>query len=241
MTQPFNTNKIQFYLTVPAPCPYLPHLMERKVFTQLDPINGPLLNNHLTHFGFRRSQNVIYRPACENCNSCESLRIKIDDFKYKKSFRRVLKINSDLNVSIKPPIATNEQFELLQHYLKSRHDGGGMSEIDFSRYQMMVEECASETDIIEFRNKKNNLLGVSLIDNLSDGYSTVYSFFDTTFKTKSLGTFMILNQINRCKKNDFPYLYLGYWVKGSKKMEYKSRFQPYELLSENGWHTIRKS
>jgi len=236
VTHPFNPNKIQFYLTVPAPCPYLPNLMERKVFTQLDPIDGPILNNHLTQFGFRRSQNVIYRPACENCNSCESLRIRVTDFITRKSFRRVNGINADIRVSIMPPMATDEQFTLLQQYLTARHNGGGMSDMDFHRYQMMVEECASETDVIEFRDTDNNLLGVTLIDKLTDGYSMVYSFYDTNLKARSLGTFMILSQINRCKNDSLPYLYLGYWVKGSTKMQYKSRFQPYELLSRNGWH-----
>jgi arginine-tRNA-protein transferase len=133
-------------------------------------------------------------------------------------------------------MATDEQFALLQQYLTARHNGGGMSDMDFHRYQMMVEECASETDVIEFRDTDNNLLGVTLIDKLTDGYSMVYSFYDTNLKARSLGTFMILSQINRCKNDSLPYLYLGYWVKGSTKMQYKSRFQPYELLSRNGWH-----
>jgi len=127
MSHPFDPNQLQFYLTIPSPCPYLPDRMERKIFTQLDPLDGPHLNNYLTHAGFRRSQNVIYRPACETCRECRSLRVDVQAFKTGKSFKRTLKRNSDLLIETKYAAATDEQFDLLQRYLNHRHAGGGMS------------------------------------------------------------------------------------------------------------------
>jgi len=204
MTQPFDPNRLQFYLTIPSPCPYLPGRMERKIFTQLEPLTGPHLNNYLTHAGFRRSQNVIYRPACETCRECRSLRIRTAEFSPGKYFRRILNANADLTLSVEEAIATEEQYDLLHHYLISRHHGGGMSEMDFIRYEMMVEEL-------------------------------VYSFFDPDIKKRSLGNLMILDQIKRCQEQGLPYLYLGYWVEGSPKMDYKARFTPCEILGAEGW------
>jgi len=235
MSHVFDPNRLQFYLTIPGPCPYLPGRMERKIFTQLDPISGPHLNNYLTHAGFRRSQNVIYRPACETCRECRSLRVDVQAFKMTKSFRRIKNKNSDLTMEVKQAIATHEQYDLLKDYLLTRHLEGGMADMDFDRYQMMVEDCASETEIIEYRTSNKTLIAAILIDRLNDGYSLVYSFFATTQSKRSLGKLMILDQIQRCKELDHIYLYLGYWVPGSQKMHYKSRFKPCEVLTHNGW------
>ncbi len=235
MTQPFDPNRLQFYLTIPSPCPYLPGRMERKIFTQLDPLTGPHLNNYLTHAGFRRSQNVIYRPACETCRECRSLRIRTAEFTPTKNFRRIINRNDDLTLSIEEAFATEEQYDLLHRYLISRHNGGGMSEMDFIRYEMMVEECASETEIVEYRDKENALVAAVLIDRLQDGLSMVYSFFDPEAHKRSLGNLMILDQVKRCQSLGLDYLYLGYWVDGSPKMDYKARYQPCEILGPDGW------
>lgn len=239
MTRPFDPHRLQFYLTIPSPCPYLPGRMERKIFTQLDPLSGPHLNNYLTHAGFRRSQNVIYRPACERCQECRSLRIVTTPFKASQRFRRIQNKNADLQVHISEPYATEEQFRLLRRYLTTRHYGGGMSDMDFVRYEMMVEECASQTEIIEYRDESAKLIACVLIDRLSDGISMVYSFFDPEENSRSLGNFMILDQIARCKAENLPYLYLGYWVENSPKMDYKSRFTPYEILGRDGWKAAK--
>ena len=235
MTQPFDPNRLQFYLTIPAPCPYLPGRMERKIFTQLDPLTGPHLNNYLTHAGFRRSQNVIYRPACESCRECRSLRIRTAEFTPRKNFRRIMNANKDLTISIEEAFATEEQYDLLHRYLMSRHHGGGMSEMDFVRYEMMVEECSAETEIVEYRDKDNTLIAAVLIDRLQYGLSMVYSFFDPEAHKRSLGNLMILDQIKRCQSLGLVYLYLGYWVDGSPKMDYKARYQPCEILGTDGW------
>ena len=240
MSQPFDPNRLQFYLTIPSPCPYLPGRMERKIFTQLEPLTGPHLNNYLTHAGFRRSQNVIYRPACESCRACRSLRIRTAEFKASKNFRRIKSMNKDLNVSLEPAFATEEQYNLLHTYLKTRHHGGGMSEMDFVRYEMMVEECSAETELVEYRNSENRLLAVVLIDRLDDGLSMVYSFFDPEKSKRSLGNLMILDQIARVNSLNLKYLYLGYWVQGSPKMDYKARYQPCEILGPEGWRLMEK-
>ncbi len=235
MTRPVDTQKLQFYMTVPSPCPYLPGRMERKIFAQLDPITGPYLNNYLTHSGFRRSQNVLYRPACEDCNACRSLRVDTANFNPTKSMKRVLTKNRDLTPEVTLAMATDEQFDLLQKYLNSRHLGGGMSEMDYTRYEMMVEECATETQIVEYRDQDKRLIACVLIDVLMDGYSMVYSFFDPDEDQRSIGHFMILDHLMRCKTDELPWLYLGYWVKESQKMEYKARYQPCQTLGVYGW------
>lgn len=238
MTQAFDPNTLQFYLTIPSPCPYLPDRMERKIFTQLDPISGPHLNNYLTHAGFRRSQNVIYRPACEQCHECRSMRIAVETFATRKSFKRILSKNSDITRTVSESFATNEQFDLLHRYLTSRHMGGGMSDMDFIRYEMMVENSATHSEIVEYRTPDHTLIACVLIDVLSDGFSMIYSFFDPELSGRSLGNFMILDHIQRCKEIYLPYLYLGYWVKGSPKMHYKAKFSPCEILGKNGWHRL---
>lgn len=238
MSHVFDPNSLQFYLTIPGPCPYLPGRLERKIFTQLDPLNGPHLNDYLTHAGFRRSQNVIYRPACETCRECRSLRIDIDGFTPNKRFRRIIRKNADLAIETKAAIATQEQFTLLKTYLHERHLTGGMADMDLERYALMVEECSSETEITEYRRNDGSLIAAMLIDTLGDGLSLVYSFFDPEETKRSLGLFMILNQIQRCQNADSAYLYLGYWVPNSPKMQYKSLFQPCEILTHRGWSPL---
>ncbi|NNE57896.1 MAG: arginyltransferase [Hellea sp.] len=240
MTQPFNSQKLQFYMTIPSPCPYLPERMERKIFAQLDPITGPYLNNYLTHSGFRRSQNVLYRPACENCQACRSLRVKAPEFTPTRSMKRIVNRNKDLAAIVCPSLATDEQFDLLARYLNSRHAGGGMSDMDYGRYEMMVEECATESQILEYRNAEGRLIACVLVDVLMDGYSMVYSFFDPDENDRSLGHYMILDHIKRCQDSEMLWLYLGYWVKESPKMDYKARYKPCQILGVYGWQNLGK-
>lgn len=240
MTRPFDPKTLPFYITLPSPCPYLPGEMERKIFTPLDPLNGPYLNDYLTHSGFRRSQNVIYRPACETCHSCKSLRVLTKEFKPNKSFRRISKRNADLTREVTESFATHEQYTLLRSYLNDRHKEGGMSDMDFDRYELMVEDCAAQTDVVEYRSENGRLIACCITDTLRDGMSMVYSFFDPSLTKRSLGSYMILDHIQMCVETGLDYLYLGYWVKNSQKMEYKSRFTPYEILGKNGWYNEEK-
>ena len=152
--------------------------------------------------------------------------------------RRVLSRNSDITRAVEEAYATREQFALLQTYLASRHPDGGMSDMDFIRYEMMVEECASATDVVEYRDAEDQLIACMLVDVIGDGLSLVYSFFDPALGSRSLGNFMILDQILRSKELGLPYAYLGYWVPGSPKMDYKARYKPNEVLGPDGWRHI---
>ena len=223
-----------FYLTAPSPCPYLPGKVERKMFTYLSGLAAEDLNDALTHAGFRRSQNIAYRPACEDCNACISVRVAVNDFDFSKSFKRVLKTNSDLSVERHAPESRRTQFDLLRKYLEERHNDGGMANMNSLEFMSMIEETPVDSHIVEYQEDKK-LIACVLMDRLSDGYSMVYSFYEPDQKNRSLGTFMILDQIQRTKEAGLDYLYLGYWISGCRKMLYKERFQPLEQLTKDGW------
>lgn len=239
------TTSPQFYLTAPATCPYLPHEMERKVFTHLVGDRAPDLNDLLTQGGFRRSQNIAYRPACETCRSCISVRILVDEFEPTKSMRRISAANRDVVSQDFPAEPSSEQYSLFRSYLDHRHQKGGMSDMSVLDYAMMVEDTHVKTRIIEYRLReegagisdtaKGPLIATALSDLMGDGLSMVYSFFDPGLSQRSLGTFMILDHIRRAKAMGLPHVYLGYWVRGSRKMDYKTKFLPQEHLMARGW------
>lgn len=236
----------QFYLTAPAPCPYIEGNQERKVFTHLVGERAEQVNDMLSQGGFRRSQNISYRPACEGCKACVSVRVLVDEFKPSKSFRRILNKNDVLIGVEQAPAPTSEQFSLFRHYLDSRHMHGGMAEMTSLDYAMMVEDTHVNTMVIEYRKRGPDsgitgkgdgpLVAVALTDILANGLSMVYSFFDPESDLPSLGTFMILDHIRRARKMGVPYVYMGYWVEGSQKMDYKRRFTPQEHLTMTGWN-----
>jgi arginine-tRNA-protein transferase len=235
----------QFFMTAPATCPYLPGQVERKVFTHLVGQRAPEMNDILTQGGFRRSQNIAYRPACESCRACVSVRILVDQFEPTKSMRRVLAANGDLVSKEYASEPSTEQFSLFRKYLDSRHQQGGMSDMSVLDYAMMVEDTHVNTRVIEYRIREEGdglqhkpggrLIATALTDLMSDGLSMVYSFYDPEETDRSLGTWMILDHIRRAKAKGLPHVYLGYWVEGSRKMTYKTRFQPQEHLQHQGW------
>jgi arginine-tRNA-protein transferase len=238
----------QFYLTAPSPCPYLEGKEERKVFTHLVGERAPGLNDLLTHGGFRRSQSIAYRPACEGCRACVSVRVVAEDFRPTRSMRRIAERNADIVGDLRQATPTSEQYSVFRSYLDARHRDGGMADMTVLDYAMMVEDSHVETKTVEYRARgvdtglngrgAGPLLGVSLTDVLSDGLSMVYSFFDPDADARSLGTFMILDHIERARRMRLAYVYLGYWVRGSRKMDYKSRFLPQERLMSQGWLRI---
>ncbi len=228
-----------FYLTAPAECPYIAGLKERKVFTHLVGPKASALNDLLTQGGFRRSQNIAYRPACEKCSACISVRVCVDEFIWTKSLKRQWKAHKSLIGEELPPIPSARQYELFQSYLNERHDDGGMQNMSLHDYSMMVEDTHVETAVIEYRYiGSEDLSAVALTDRLTDGLSMVYSFYDPHIKPSSIGTYLILDHIQRAASLNLPYLYLGYWVKNSPKMTYKERFQPQEHLGPQGWHKV---
>ena len=236
----------RFFVTAPSPCPYLEGKMERKLFTRLTGPHAPLLNEELNQHGFRRSQSISYRPICEGCVACRSIRVRVDEFNPSRNFRRIINKNDDILVSEVSPIATQEQFHLLQSYLNTRHDDGDMASMDEFDYAAMVEDTPVGTGIVEYRSPSSDegdghLIASCLTDRFSDGLSMVYSFFDTSLSDRSLGTFMVLDHIRRCRDEKLPFLYLGYWIKDCQKMSYKARYQPAELLTPEGWMSFGNS
>jgi len=242
VTQHFTTRKLRFFLTAPSPCPYLDGREERKVFAHLPLSDGPAVNDVLTEVGFRRSQNIAYRPACESCDACVSARIPVADYAFTKSEERTLERSAELSRHLVEAEATREQFELLRRYLDARHAGGGMADMTWLDYVAMVEDTAVRTHLIEYRlpapHGPGDLIGCILVDVLSDGLSLVYSFFDPEAKRRSLGSFMILDHVRQARAAGLPYVYLGYWVQGSGKMAYKARFNPLEVLRFGGWRLL---
>lgn len=239
-----------FYLTASSPCPYLPGKRERKIFTHLVGTGARDLHTMLAAGGFRRSQNIAYRPACEGCNGCVSVRVQVDAFEPTKSMKRIIKRNRDIVGIDEPNQATSEQYSLFRDYLDARHTDGGMAQMSVLDYAMMIEDSHIDTEIISYRLREPGalsgsdsgpLVGLCLTDEVADGLSMVYSFFDPdpSLDVRSLGTWMILDHIERARKRGLPYLYLGYYVAGSPKMEYKSRFQPQEHLTPSGWRRAK--
>ncbi|UDL95396.1 arginyltransferase [Lichenihabitans sp. PAMC28606] len=241
----------QFYLTAPSPCPYLPGREERKVFTHLIGRRAGALNDTLSQSGFRRSQTIAYRPACEMCRACVSVRVKVDEFAPGQSFRRVLAANTDLIGTLIPNRPTSEQYSLFRAYLDARHGEGGMADMSILDYATMIEDSHVDTRLIEYRRRgpdtaitgqgTGDLIAVCLTDILADGLSMVYSFYDPEIVNRSLGTFMILDHIAQARSLALSHLYLGYWVAGSRKMDYKARFLPQERLGLNGWERVERS
>jgi arginine-tRNA-protein transferase len=240
----------QFYLTAPSPCPYLPGQKERKVFTHLVGERARELNDLLTHGGFRRSQSIAYRPACEACRACVSVRVIAKDFRPSRNMRRIEERNSDVIGELLRPTPTSEQYSVFRAYLDARHRDGGMADMTVLDYAMMIEDSHVDTRLIEYRMRgpdsgftgrgRGRLLAMALTDVLNDGLSMVYSFFDPEVSDRSLGTLMILDHIARARKLKLPYVYLGYWVPGSRKMDYKARFLPQERLMPSGWTRVER-
>ena len=239
-----------FHVTMAQPCPYLPGRLERKLFTHLTPEKPAAFIDKLLRSGFRRSQNVAYLPYCSDCSSCVSVRIIVDDFQPGKSFKRLKRRNLDLVAKRVERKATPEHYVLFERYIDNRHGDGGMADMDEFDFAMMIEESEADTFLTEYRlspnqsddgisatlsGKQGPLAAVALCDRLSDGISMVYSFFDPDLGGRSLGSYMILEHVDYAIRQGLPYLYLGYWIDGCRKMSYKSRFMPQQHLTPDGW------
>lgn len=234
----------RFFVTAPSPCPYLPGRFERKVFTELRGDDAAQLNEALSRIGFRRSQNVVYRPSCEGCRACVSVRVVAKAFAPSGTQRRILRRNEDMEVSVCEPWTTPEQFDLLRRYLGRRHPEGGMTRMDAFDYAEMVEQTPVDTLVIEYREpgvdgRPGKLVGCCLTDRQTDGLSMVYSFFDPDHRARTgLGTYIILDHIQRAAEAGLGYVYLGYWIEGCDRMNYKTRFKPIERLTAHGWKPL---
>ncbi len=232
----------QFYVTAPQTCPYLDGQVERKLFTALYGDEARALNDGLSQQGFRRSQNVLYRPSCPGCSACMSARIRVGGFSTSRSQKRILKRNARVWREIRSPWASEEHYDLFRRYLGSRHADGGMAGMDVFEFAAMIEESPVLTRVVEYYEKaedgSNTLIAACLTDVLSDGLSLVYSFFDPELEARSLGTFIILDHINMAREAGLPYVYLGFWVPGSRKMAYKAKFKPLEIFKAAHWQEL---
>jgi leucyl-tRNA---protein transferase len=239
----------QFYITPAANCPYLEGQFERKIFTHLIGDKARDLNHALTNGGFRRSQNIAYRQACENCCACISTRVVVDKFKPTRSQKRSWRAYRHLHSQLCEPSPSQEQYSLFRSYIDLRHGDGGMADMSILDYAAMVEESFVDTRLIEYRQPgdltskpqivpKGELAAVAITDRLDDGLSMIYSFYDPGLSAGGLGTYLILDHIEQARKEGLAYVYLGYWVKGSPKMDYKIRYRPQEHLTNGAWSLI---
>ncbi len=238
----------QFYITAPQPCPYLPGKLERKLFTHLTRSRPEGLIDNLLKGGFRRSQNIAYMPYCDTCSACVPVRILVDEFYPRRTLKRIWRDNRDLAPRRLEATPTSEQYSVFRAYIDDRHRDGGMADMSVLDYTMMVEDSVVSTQLTEYRFRpsveysaepgEGKLAAVTLSDRLSDGISMVYSFYEPDLRDRSLGTYMILEQVEFARSLGLPYVYLGYWIDGSRKMEYKTRFQPQEQLTPDGWQRL---
>ncbi|HSF65466.1 MAG TPA: arginyltransferase [Paracoccaceae bacterium] len=232
----------QFYVTAPQPCPYLEGRMERKLFTALQGEHAQKLNDTLSKQGFRRSQNVLYRPSCAECSACLSARIRVADFAPSRTQRRVARRNADLVRNTTSPWATEDQYALFRSYLDHRHAQGGMADMDIFEFAAMIEETPIRSRVVEYSRPTEDgtraLAAVCLTDVFDDGLSMVYSFYDPALLERSLGTYLILDHVAMAREAGLPYVYLGYWVPGSRKMGYKAGFGALEIYKGGRWQDI---
>ena len=227
-----------FYRTGPMPCPYIPGRIERNLFTELHGPNSAELHDKLTAAGFRRSHHIVYRPACSDCSACTPIRVLVDKFQPSGSLQRICRRNDDLVAEITPAYATIEQYGLFIRYQRARHGGSEMAAMTYEDYRTMVEDSFVRTWLVLFRDGQGTLQAASLVDQLDQGLSAVYSFFEPEDQRRSLGTFAILWLIDEARRRGSPFLYLGYWVRECDKMAYKTRFQPAEALRPEGWRDL---
>jgi arginine-tRNA-protein transferase len=229
-----------FYTTAPLPCPYLAGRTERKIVTELTGPEAEALHDRLSRAGFRRSHNIAYSPVCPGCSACIPIRIIADQFEPNRVQRKLSRMNGDISVFEAPARATAEQFALFQRYQQARHGEGDMAAMGFYDYRAMVEDTPITTGVVEFRDARDRLVGACLTDWLSDGLSAVYSFFEPAEQRRSLGTWAILWLVQRARSLGLPFVYLGYWVPESRKMAYKSRFRPSEILTGGVWRVLEE-
>ena len=224
-----------FYGTARQPCPYLPGREECKAVTDLGGPGAAGLHDVLSRAGFRRSHGIAYRPACPRCRACVPVRVAAGDFVPSRSQRRVLARNADLEARECPPLATLEQYGVFLPYEAGRHGDGDMARMSFDDYRAMVEDTPVDTLVVEFRDADRRLVAVALTDRLADGLSGVYKFFALDRARTSPGTYTVLWHIARARALGLTYVYLGYWIRDSRKMAYKTRFQPLEALVGGRW------
>jgi leucyl-tRNA---protein transferase len=228
---------LQLYLTAPYPCSYLPDREARSQVATPSFLISTAVYSELVCHGFRRSGTFTYRPHCDTCRQCVPVRVAITDFAPTRSQRRSWKQHNNLEVTLHDLADKPEYFELYRRYQEARHRNGGMDDDNPEQYRNFLLQSHVDTLLVEFR-EDGILRMLSVVDVLADGLSAVYTFYEPEVAHSSYGTFNVLWQIELCRKLQLPYLYLGYWIAGSRKMAYKSNFQPLQGLQEGAWQAI---
>ena len=232
----FNEKKIEFRKSISFPCSYLAGKTERRLYVNLNKNeNNKLLISELTKNGFRRSFDHMYIPICDSCNMCIPSRINIKKFKLSKSNKRNLKINQDLIFKLDTGKRNNERYELFKEYCITRHNDSQMAHMNKDEFESFFYNKFNKTNIYDIFDSSNSLIGSILMDVFADGYSAIYSFFEPQFKKRGLGKYLIIKSILELKVQNIPYLYLGFWVKNSTKMDYKVNFNNTELFVNGKW------
>lgn len=230
-----NINRLSFFATPDHDCNYLDGHSARTLFADPHAVLDMHIYNTLIQYGFRRSGTHIYRPACPACQACIPVRVAVDAFSPNRNQRRCWSRNQDLEIIETGDSYDDEHYQLYQRYISHRHQGGGMDTENEEQYQDFLTSKWSDTVFTEFR-KGPDLLGIAVYDRLETGLSAVYTFFDPDQQQRSLGTFAVLWEIERCRQLRLPWLYLGYWIGDCRKMRYKSQFQPLEYFDEGQWY-----
>lgn len=228
---------IKLFRTGEHRCSYLPDQQARTLFLDPDLDFDQHHYEQLMHLGFRRSGQHLYRPDCQACGACLPSRVRVDAFQWKRRFRRILKLNEDLSLQRLPCEFREEHYQLYARYLSDRHSDGDMYPPRRESYQDFLLSRPDLGFILEIR-RKDQLMAVAFTDQLHTGLSATYTFFDPEPTKRSLGTFAILSQLQLCQQLKLPFLYLGYWVPGSKQMQYKSNFRPLDILVNRQWRTL---
>ncbi|MEM9623625.1 MAG: arginyltransferase [Pseudomonadota bacterium] len=229
-----DANQAQFFLTPKHPCSYLNRNNAQTLFFDPRQIVTTEIYQHLTDQGFRRSGSHLYRPHCGGCNACVPTRVPVDAFVPKRSQRRTLKKNADLEIRIEEATFSRRHYHLYERYISLRHADGDMypaSEDQFRSF--LLSPWSSSVFISLYRGQQ--LLSVAVTDKQPNGLSAIYTFYEPGEEQRSLGVFSILQQIELCREWQLPYLYLGYWVKDCNKMNYKTDYRPCELFVNHRW------
>lgn len=229
-----NDRRIPLLLSMPETCSYLPDQSSSSAFIDPDCDIDMALYSHLIRIGFRRSGRVVYRPHCAGCHQCLSLRLPVDRFEHRRRHRRILRANKNIRLVTCNARLQPEHYELYRRYTASRHSGGSMADATPDQYMDFLSAFWSETLFIELREDQR-LLGVAVTDQVADGLSAVYTFFEPDLPHRSLGSFAVLSQLSMARQLELPYLYLGYWIRDCQKMAYKADYRPMQVFSGGRW------